>query len=99
MSYLESSVDGVGKLIERGLREELYAIVKRHLLESIDEIIVGMAREIADNIVVNAESFTNPADRSFGPSTQVVINLNLKGPPIKYDSKTGKTTVADIISR
>ena len=99
MGTLNTSLNDLGDVIERGLRQDLKAMIKSKLLASIDQILEDMAIEIASNIVINAESMKVMNDKTFGPETQVVVNFNVGGSPMVYDSKTKEVKRRDYIDR
>lgn len=89
----------LGDVIEKGLRVELKAMIKAKLVASVDQLLEDMAIEIANNIVVRAESMKNHADASFGPMTQVVVQFNLKDPPMVYDTVSREVKRRDVLKR
>lgn len=85
-SKLTTTIDEIGDTIERAVRHDLKAMIKAKLLASVDEVIENMAIQLAENILVRIETM-NTID-GFGPQTNVVVNFNLKKPPMMYDTKT-----------
>ncbi len=100
MANLTTTLEDVGNIVEKGLRLELKSLIKAKLLATIDETLENMAIDIANNIVINAESMRVPYGDSFGPETRVVINFGLTGAPMTYDTKTKEVkrkTISDAI--
>lgn len=100
MSTFTGTAEQLGDTIEKGLRVELKALIKKKLIESVDQVIEDMAIQIAENIVIQAESIRMPfGNDGFGPETRVVINFNLKKPPMMYDSKTKEVKERTVLDR
>jgi len=97
MGTFETSLDDLGNVIERGLRHDLKGMIKGKLYSAIDQILEDMAIEIANNIVLRAESFRSA--EPFNPETRVIVNFNLKDPPMVYDTKTKEVKRRDVLSR
>lgn len=99
MGTLSTSLNDLGDVIERGLRHDLKAMIKKKLLATIDQTLEEMAIEIANNIVVNAESMKTIDHQTFGPETRVVVNFNIGGSPMVYDTKSKEVKRRDYIER
>lgn len=99
MSTLTTSLDDLGNVIERGLRHDLKLLIKDKLQHSIEDLLEELAIEIAENIVVRAESMAARPGDPFGPSAQVVVNFNLKDPPMVYDSLTKELKKREILKK
>lgn len=97
MSTFETSINDLGDVIERGLRHDLKQIIKDKLYASVDSLLEDMAIEIASNIVVRIE--TMKTSDNFGPETRVIVNFNLKDPPMVYDSATKEVTRREVLKR
>jgi hypothetical protein len=87
MSF-ETSIDDLGSMIQRSLQEALKDMIKRKLYETIDETLEEIAVQIADGILVRAETLRVHDSKGFGPTTRVVVQLNTLKPAVQYDSLT-----------
>ncbi len=100
MAMLKTTLDDLGNVIQRSLQGELKSLIKQKLLASIDQTLEDMAIQIADNIVINTEEMRVPYGDTFGPETRIMVQFNLSGAPMTYDSKTKEVrrkTISDAI--
>ena len=99
MSAVSTTVADLGDLVQLGIERSLKIMIKEKLLASVDQILEDMAVEIAENIVVRAESMRVPHGQTFGPETRVVLQFNLKDPPMVYDTETKTMQKRDVVKR
>ena len=99
MSTFDTTIGDLGDVVERGLRRDLKLIIKDKLQRSIDSILEEMAIEIAENIVVRIETLQVPPSDVFGERTRVVVNFNLKDPPMVYDSITKEMKRREVLKK
>lgn len=99
MGQYHTSIGEAGDLMTKALRSELRSLVKAKLQANIDDILEDMAKTAADNILASIETMTTLSDRSFGPTTQVVLNFMLKNPGFQYDPATKEVTERTVLSK
>ena len=98
MSTFTGTADQLSDVIERGLRHDLKNLIKDKLCASVDQLLEDMAIEIANNIVVRAESMQAP-DQGFGRESRIIVQFNLKDPPMVYDTKTKEIKRREVLKR
>jgi len=99
MGQYNTTVGEAGDLMTKALRSELRAMVKSKLQANIDDILEDMAKTAADNILASIETMTTLDDRTFGPTTKVVLNFALKNPGFQYDPATKEVTERTVLSK
>lgn len=99
MSKFSASVGELTDTISRGLQRDLKIMIKAKLLASVDQTLEDMAIELAENIVLSIDMMTTPMGSTFGPETHVVVNFNLKDPPMVYDTRTKTVKRRDVVER
>ena len=99
MGTFDTTVDKLGDVITDGLRFELKRMVKSKLYDAVDDLLEQMAIEIAENIVVRAESMKTHDSMGFGPTTQVVVHFGLKEPHMIYDTATKTMRKREVLKK
>jgi len=96
MALIDTTPEQIGDLVCKGISQDLEVLIRGKLMDMIAPTISALARDLAWNTAVNAQSYLG-RDESRGFETRLVVNLQFNNEKVAYIETAGLDEGREIV--